>query len=493
MPQREKSPGPRAGKRRERERDENDDILIGPQAPDPEPEEESTQPQAPTNPPVVAQTPQLTHEQQHAAAMSAGQGNPTDGRRSNGTLVNAKAWCFTLWEEEKPSKPAQVDYLLAQQETAKNPAPNNPTQGRHWQGYLELPVRATVRQIRGMMNWKKKKVYLTPRNGTQAQAIEYCKKKDTAVEGTMFEEGEKHDPAAPERWPQMQHIVQSGGDLRECFETNFQMTAMYTGGIQKAINLYAKPEEDERQNKCYYLWGDTGTGKSKTVRAIAKRNGLGVYAKMDCRGQSWYDGYENEEVLLLDDFYGDGMSLQEFLRITDVYRQNTQVKGSSVWARWSRVYVTANKPFEKLFPNATEKQREALERRFPPCRRYEFRKPKHAHWRETQITVGGPPTEEDDVDGDDDVIGDREKCIAEAVERGELPARPTAPASAQNKSETALTMDNKLSSRNVPNGLELSLPPSNSNTSPLSQDDAEWNEYQEFLRFRQMRRRMMST
>lgn len=91
-------------------------------------------------------------------------------------------WCFTLHEpgdqfslEDKlAERKAMIRYAVWQVEAC-------PKTGKiHLQGYVEL--------VRGQrMTWLKKihpKIHLEVRKGTQKQAIDYCKKSRTQIEGT---------------------------------------------------------------------------------------------------------------------------------------------------------------------------------------------------------------------------------------------------------------------------------------------------------------------
>ena len=59
-------------------------------------------------------------------------------------------------------------------------------------------------------------------------------------------------------------------------------------------------------------------------------------------GNIWFDNYTGQEDILLDDFYG-WIKYHTLLQLLDGYLCNYQLKGSTVWKNWSRVFITSNK------------------------------------------------------------------------------------------------------------------------------------------------------
>lgn len=55
----------------------------------------------------------------------------------------------------------------------------------------------------------------------------------------------------------------------------------------------------------------------------------------------WFDGYDGERAILLDDFVGGG-SVSDVLQICDRYPFRGEIKGATVCARWTHVYFTSN-------------------------------------------------------------------------------------------------------------------------------------------------------
>lgn len=98
-------------------------------------------------------------------------------------------WCFTCFERPNPDK-SKLSYMVYQKEEC-------PTTGReHYQGYVEFTDKHSIRTIKKIFN--NEKIHLEVRRGTQEQAINYCKKKETQIEepieyGTKKMQGKRSD------------------------------------------------------------------------------------------------------------------------------------------------------------------------------------------------------------------------------------------------------------------------------------------------------------
>lgn len=79
-------------------------------------------------------------------------------------------------------------------------------------------------------------------------------------------------------------------------------------------------------------------------------------------GKGWFDGYTGQRVALFDDYTGD-LDLDLFLRITDRYKCNVPVKGSSVYWNPEVIYFTSNINPTLWYMFRTYEQSRAMERR----------------------------------------------------------------------------------------------------------------------------------
>lgn len=106
------------------------------------------------------------------------------------------------------------------------------------------------------------------------------------------------------------------------------------------------------------LWGDAGTGKTKHV--YDEHGVENVFTLVADNGATWFDGYEGQDVLLIDDFNG-WIQYSNLLKVLDIYPYRGSVKGSFTYANWTRVYITSNYEWNSWY-NA-EHNKDALYRR----------------------------------------------------------------------------------------------------------------------------------
>lgn len=97
----------------------------------------------------------------------------------------------------------------------------------------------------------------------------------------------------------------------------------------------------------HVIIGPTGSGKSHFAAQRASSDGATVYYKP--RGE-WWDGYTNQESVILDDFYG-WVPYDELLRVLDRYPHQVPIKGGFVNFVAKRVYITSNTVVTRWYKN----------------------------------------------------------------------------------------------------------------------------------------------
>lgn len=152
--------------------------------------------------------------------------------------------------------------------------------------------------------------------------------------------------------------LKSGSGMSSILEEFPSAYIRYHKGFQAAQLLLAKRRSPEVQPEILIFWGDSGTGKSR--KAIADYPGAYILTKPNGNGTIWFDGYEGQDTIIFDEFYG-WISYDLLLRILDRYPLKLQVKGGFVECSATRFVFTSNKPWHEWYPNIDDKN--ALERR----------------------------------------------------------------------------------------------------------------------------------
>ena len=185
------------------------------------------------------------------------------------------------------------------------------------------------------------RAHLEPRRGTVDQAVDYCKKEGDFEEFgikplSQSEKGKKEK----ERWSDAFQAAKEGrfDDIPEDLRTRYY-------GTYKKIreDSIEKPKVlDTLDNEWRY--GPTGTGKSRT----AHEKYPGAYIKK--ANTKWWDGYIDQEVVIIDDFDKYHVQLGYELKIwLDHYPFPAERKGGSVMIRPKKIIVTSNYRPEEIW------------------------------------------------------------------------------------------------------------------------------------------------
>lgn len=185
--------------------------------------------------------------------------------------------------------------------------------------------------------------------GNFDEASDYCKK-----DGDFYEfgikpmnqkrKGEAGKQSIEERW----ELAKAG----RFEELPPEMIKTYEYIYRKNLEV---EDRDELDNE--WVCGPSGCGKSRYVRDN--------YPVFYTKGMNkWWDGYNGEEVVLLDDFDPThGEFLAYFLKIwADHYAFNAEVKGGMLKIRPKKIIVTSQYPLEACFKS--NEDIEAISRRF---------------------------------------------------------------------------------------------------------------------------------
>lgn len=239
--------------------------------------------------------------------------------------TKARDWCFTLnnytlSELENIGKFSGRYIIFGAEKGEKGT--------KHLQGYCEYENAVTLGRVKKDTS---ERIHLEKRRGTQAEAIKYCTK-----DGDIWEKGERR-PGQGSRTDlrDVANGINDGKSLQQISEEYPVEWIKFNRGIQSLHNMKETPKWREITVLVY--WRPTGTGKTK--RAMREES---VYKlNQNTNGTLWFDGYNGEETLLLDDFYG-WIRYGELLTLLDGYPYRCQLKGGYCWARWTTIIITSN-------------------------------------------------------------------------------------------------------------------------------------------------------
>lgn len=301
----------------------------------------------------------------------------------------SRRWCWTLfgygedaitalWEPELRDR---CRYLVFQEELC-------PTTGRaHLQGFciLRQPSRARgVSTVLGISG-----AHAEVARGTDEECIRYCKKQETRLRA----DAEPSEPLGPysrsdagqghrSDWDGLRERLRSGASYEEVSDEHFGLWLRYERGIRsyRGIRVHRRAWP----TGVSVFWGRTGSGKTRT--AYQEAGDEAYWLPIGQGPIQWYDGYEGQEHVIMDDFYGN-MRISQFLKLTDRYPLQVPIKGGFVNWCPRHIWITSNSDPESWWPDAPSEVRAAVRRRLTDIRHFDSPEPLTT---ERVVTSGNP-------------------------------------------------------------------------------------------------------
>lgn len=248
------------------------------------------------------------------------------------TMVLARHYCFTSYDDDAPTRGTGVRYMIYQWEKC-------PSTGRmHWQGYVEFydPIRRKAAMAAcGVVKGR-----FFERKGTRDEARDYCLKSETREEGP-FEEGEwiksgKKGSAQGSRTDvkEVAKMIKDHADEKQVAE-KYPVTYMRMyRGIRELRNKLQGKRNWKTHVEIY--WGPTGTGKSLLASELLPN------AFIMSNEKGWWDGYDGEADVIIDDFRPTWWGIGFMLNLLDRRAMRVEVKGSSVEFLARNIIITSN-------------------------------------------------------------------------------------------------------------------------------------------------------
>lgn len=253
----------------------------------------------------------------------------------------ARAYCWTV---NNPSEdevlvpqswdPNSYKYLVYQLEEGAEGT-------RHLQGYTAFNTQVVFDTF---CSWFPRRPHVEKAKGTAQQNREYCTKEQGRIDGpwefgVMPEQGKRNDILA------MKADLDSGATLREISDDYTGLFLRYYKGIQLYQSLHHEHSNEAKTVKC--LWGPTGVGKTRYCWDTYP----GAYwkARDPCRDIQYWDGYDGEDTIIIDEFYG-WLPWDFLLRLCDRYPLRLGVRGSSVQCAAKTIVFTSNKHPRDWYP-----------------------------------------------------------------------------------------------------------------------------------------------
>jgi len=224
-------------------------------------------------------------------------------------------------------------YIAYSKEVGANGTP-------HLQGFITFSSLKTKQQVISLMPG----CHISVMNGSISQNEDYCSKS-----GQLIERGEKpitndnKGRAEKLRWQRARDLAKEG-KLDEIDADIYIRCYNTLKNIRKDHEIKPPPQDV----KAYWIYGQTGTGKSHAVETAFPN----CYKKaMD--DLKWFDGYSGEEEIYLEDIDKYQVKWGGLLkRLADRWPMQASVKGSMLYIRPKIVLVTSNYRIEDIWTDS---------------------------------------------------------------------------------------------------------------------------------------------
>lgn len=240
-------------------------------------------------------------------------------------MAQARNYCFTinfkdfreipqLCPEEWPQ---WIGYAIWQLEIGEEGVP-------HYQGYLECIGKKSMIQLHEIEDFARARFAV--RHGSQQSNILYCSKEEGRLEGpfvhgTPKEQGRRSDLL------DVRDQVQSKRPISELYENNFATMIRYGKAIKEYKRTVTRPRDFK--STVILIVGPAGTGKSRFAHQLARSLGS-VYKVPFPKGSGLYwDDYDGQDVVILDEFDGYYMRPTDFNGLCDRYEHTVPVHGGA--------------------------------------------------------------------------------------------------------------------------------------------------------------------
>lgn len=211
--------------------------------------------------------------------------------------------------------------------------------------YIEF--RAAVSRRKAQKVADDPTAHCEPRRGTRDEARAYCCDRTKKTSGPVVEEGNWDEGGQGAR-SDLKKVVETvkkttSGAILACAENHPCEFIKYNNGIAKLDFLLNKGPV-WRDITTYVYYGKPGVGKSKMARQFhdTKDGRVGGYYGLNTdRKELWYDGYQGESTLIVDDIDQTMVTLATVKKITDGHQYMIPIKNGFTWAKWTTVIITS--------------------------------------------------------------------------------------------------------------------------------------------------------
>lgn len=232
------------------------------------------------------------------------------------------AWCFTINNPTDADREAVLAlkdfsrYLVCGNEVGEQGTP-------HLQGYCYLHSKKTMGGIGKLL----KRAHLEIAKGDAMANYAYATKDGDVfvLHGTAPTPGCRSDLAL---------ATSDGLAGMRMVDVVSDPSCSYQAARMAALRLTYLEEKRSQMPEVVWFWGNTGVGKSYGVMQAYPHPFIPKSFK-------WWDGYDGQDVVLIDEFRGDWCKFHELLTLLDRLPYRVECKGGMRQLRATKMYITS--------------------------------------------------------------------------------------------------------------------------------------------------------
>lgn len=253
-------------------------------------------------------------------------------------LPRGKSRCFVItinnWTEKdyKLALLSPYRYIIIGRERGENNVP-------HLQIYVEMKNPISFRDLKRLHF---PRAHIEPKEGTQTQAANYCKKEHYHEYGHLILQGTRNDLL------QAKSLLDKGIPIRQALEDGQILTTGTLTAYEKLQRYYSF---SRLRPRVFWIYGPGGSGKTDEAYHLAGT--VDVY-KADLINKGWMDGYDAHRAIIIDDLDIDPDDKEAFallLALLDKNPYRANVKNSSASIRAETICITSQQAPWQIWKN----------------------------------------------------------------------------------------------------------------------------------------------
>jgi len=226
----------------------------------------------------------------------------------------------------------------------------------HIQGAMAWTTAARFLQVQTWWNERYEganqncKIWVRNMKGSVKQSQQYCSKEgNVIISYNKLQQGDRQD--LKDLWEDIQRGKRWKGLIED--DEHRGTAARYHKFTDRAIALAEESNADpNRTVRVMVIYGEAGLGKSGGPK---KAFGKDLFQPIVGTNTVWFERYNGQTVLMLDDFYG-GIKYSFLMKLLDRGTLSVEMKGSSASAQWTKVIITSNVHPSEWYKNVQDQQ-----------------------------------------------------------------------------------------------------------------------------------------